>query len=108
MNQEVAILERDTTDSMKGIAAIIIMVHHISFHIKNMPNFFKLIWYIAFPIVGMFFFFSGYGLYTGMKKEGYWNDFFYKRFYRVLLPYLIVATTWIMIELARGGENYSK
>ena len=53
-------LDRTTTNCCKGIAAIIIMLHHISFRVSNLPVYVKPIWYIAFPIVGFFFFMSGF------------------------------------------------
>ena len=34
---------------------MIIMLHHISFRVSNLPVYVKPIWYIAFPIVGFFF-----------------------------------------------------
>ena len=53
---------------------MIIMLHHISFRVSNLPVYVKPIWYIAFPIVGFFFFMSGYGLTCGlMKKKDYKN-----------------------------------
>lgn len=47
-------LNRNTTDCLRGIAAVIIMLHHISFNVANLPIVLKPIWYIAFPIVGFF------------------------------------------------------
>lgn len=41
-------LDRTTTNCCKGIAAIIIMLHHISFRLSNLPVYVKPIWYIAF------------------------------------------------------------
>ena len=65
-------LDRTTTNCCKGIAAIIIMLHHISFRVSNLPVYVKPIWYIAFPIVGFFFFMSGYGLTCGLlQKKNY-------------------------------------
>ena len=49
-------LDKKTTNCCKGIAAVIIMLHHISFKVSNLPIYIKPIWYIAFPIVGFFFF----------------------------------------------------
>lgn len=73
-------LDRTTTNCCKGIAAMIIMLHHISFRVSNLPVYVKPIWYIAFPIVGFFFFMSGYGLTCGLlQKKNYLQGFLSKR-----------------------------
>lgn len=97
-------LKRETTDCIKGAAAILIMLHHISFNIQNLTMPFKLIWYIAFPIVGLFFFFSGYGLYCGLQRTpNYWEHYLSKRVVRVAIPYCIVAGTAATVQIIWGG-----
>ena len=99
-------LDRTTTNCCKGIAAIIIMLHHISFRLSNLPVFVKMIWYIAFPIVGFFFFMSGYGLTCGlMKKKDYLQGFLSKRLSNIFAPYVIVAIVWIGLEIIGGGQT---
>lgn len=95
-------LDRTTTNCCKGIAAIIIMFHHISFRVSNLPVYMKPIWYIAFPIVG-FFFMSGYGLTCGLlQKKNYLQGFLSKRLLNIIAPYVIVAITWIGLEIIWG------
>lgn len=102
-------LDRTTTNCCKGIAAIIIMLHHISFRLSNLPVYVKPIWYIAFPVVGFFFFMSGYGLTCGlMKKKDYLQGFLSKRFSNIVVPYVIVAIVWIGLEIVGGGANTYK
>lgn len=97
-------LDRTTTNCCKGIAAIIIMLHHISFRVSNLPVYVKSIWYIAFPIVGFFFFMSGYGLTCGLlQKKNYLQGFLSKRLLNIIVPYVIVAITWIGLEIIWGG-----
>lgn len=97
-------LDRDTTTCVKGIAAFLIMLHHISFNIVDLPILIKPIWYIAFPIVGLFFFYSGYGLCSGMlTRKNYWKNFLQKRVARVVIPYMIVAGSFLVLEIIRGG-----
>ena len=64
-------LDRTTTNCCKGIAAMIIMLHHISFRVSNLPVYVKPIWYIAFPIVGFFFFYVRlwFDLWVTAKEE---------------------------------------
>ena len=97
-------LDRATTNCCKGIAAIIIMLHHISFRLSNIPMYIKPIWYIAFPIVGFFFFMSGYGLTCGLiQKKNYLRGFLYKRIINIVVPYMMVAFSWIGLEVSVGG-----
>lgn len=96
-------LDRTTTNCCKGIAAIIIMLHHISFRVSNLPVYVKPIWYIAFPIVGFFFFMSGYGLTCGLlQKKNYLQGFLSKRLLNIIAPYVIVVITWIGLEIIWG------
>lgn len=99
-------LDRTTTNCCKGIAAIIIMLHHISFRLSNLPVYVKPIWYIAFPIVGFFFFMSGYGLTCGLlQKKKYLQGFLSKRLLNIIAPYVIVAIVWIGLEIMGGGQT---
>ena len=99
-------LDRTTTNCCKGIAAMIIMLHHISFRVSNLPVYVKPIWYIAFPIVGFFFFMSGYGLTCGLlQKKNYLQGFLPKRLLNIIAPYFIVAITWIGLEIIWGGQT---
>lgn len=80
------------------------MLHHISFRVSNLPVYVKPIWYIAFPIVGFFFFMSGYGLTCGLlQKKNYLQGFLSKRLLNIIVPYVIVAITWIGLEIIWGG-----
>ena len=79
------------------------MLHHISFRVSNLPVYVKPIWYIAFPIVGFFFFMSGYGLTCGLlQKKNYLQGFLSKRLLNIIAPYFIVAITWIGLEIIWG------
>lgn len=99
-------LDRTTTNCCKGIAAMVIMLHHMSFRLSNLPVYVKPIWYIAFPIVGFFFFMSGYGLTCGLlQKKNYLQGFLSKRLLNIIAPYVIVAITWIGLEIIGGGQT---
>ena len=85
---------------------MVIMLHHISFRLSNLPVYVKPIWYIAFPIVGFFFFMSGYGLTCGLlQKKNYLQGFLSKRLLNIIAPYVIVAITWIGLEIIGGGRH---
>lgn len=93
-------LSKDTTVSEKGIAAVMIVFHHISQMIE-LPKYFVIMNYVGFIMVAIFFFISGYGLSYGLEnKEGYLNNFFKKRILSILIPYWVVNTISIIYNLA--------
>lgn len=92
-------LSKETTVSEKGIAAVIIVFHHISQMIE-LPKYFVIMNYVGFIMVAIFFFISGYGLSYGLEnKERYLNGFFKKRILSILIPYWIVNTISIIFNL---------
>ena len=89
-------VSRNTSTTIKGVWAFIILYHHLIYKIPRLPLFVEPFKYIAFPIVATFFFFSGYGLYKGLEKGGekYWDSYFKRRGSRILLPLLVVEGIW--------------
>lgn len=94
-----AYLSKETTVAEKGLAAVIIVFHHIS-QMIDLPKCFVIMNYVGFIMVAIFFFISGYGLSYGLdNKEGYLNNFFKKRILSILIPYWIVNTISIVYNL---------
>ena len=63
---------------------------------------------IGFLFVGVFFFFSGYGLFKSYKnKPNYLNGFLRKRIPVVLVPLYVVNTILTVIVLVTGGTMYN-
>ena len=95
-------LSPEITKSEKGIAAILILLHHLSQRVK-VSGPFLIMGYIGFILVAVFFFISGYGLSYGMRnKQNYLEGFFRKRLLPVLIPYWIVNTIDIIFYLSTG------
>lgn len=63
------------TNSLRGILAILIVVHHFSGYLTN--NYvFSIFNHIGYLIVALFFYLSSYGLMYGVKnKEDYFKNF---------------------------------
>lgn len=86
----------------KGIAAILIVIHHLSQKIEVFGPF-VIIRYIGFILVAIFFFISGYGLTYGVQnKPDYLNSFLRKRILPILIPYWIVNSINIIFYLLKG------
>lgn len=95
-------LSPDTTKKEKGIAAILIVLHHLSQRVK-VSGPFVILGYIGFILVAIFFFISGYGLSYGVQyKRDYLKGFFKRRLLPVLVPYWIVNTVDIVFYLIKG------
>ena len=95
-------LSPDTTKKEKGIAAILIVLHHLSQRVK-VSGPFVILGYIGFILVAVFFFISGYGLSYGVQyKHDYLKGFLRKRLLPVLVPYWIVNTVDIVFYLSGG------
>ena len=93
-----------STSGMKGIMAIMIIFHHISQHVTTgitFSNFNYMGWYI----VSVFFFLSGYGLYTQFTiKDNYLYNFFKKRVFKLLYRYLLLIIIYLIYRVIKG-EN---
>lgn len=91
-------------NSLRGVFALLILIFHIS---KESDPFYPLFHYFSIVVVGAFFFISGFGLMKGyMKDDCYYDSYPKKRFYKVVLPYLIMTLVY-WLYYASTGEHYS-
>lgn len=104
-------LSLKVSKGIQGFCAICIIAHHFvqpfvySGQGAGSLSIFAL---IGFIFVGVFFFFSGYGLFKSYKnKPNYLNGFLRKRLPVVLVPLYIVNTILTVIVLATGGAMYN-
>lgn len=98
-------LDPHLTTREKGIAAILIILHHLSqrvtvFGILSLMN------YVGFILVSVFFFLSGYGLMFGvLYKPNYLDNFFKKRVMTIMIPYWIVNSFKILFDMIYGIKH---
>lgn len=91
-------LLKSDTDSLKGIAAILIVIHHLSKDVVASGPL-SILKYIGIIMVGVFYFVSGYGCIYGLeKKEDYLKTFLRKRILAVMTPYWILLITKLVID----------
>lgn len=97
-------LNKDTSDAIKVVAALMVMFHHYSQYIcinqLSDSIFYKAMSAQAgFIGVAVFFFLSGYGLMESeLKSHLTLKTFIKKRFLKVYLPVLLVTTIWMLIS----------
>ena len=102
-NNEDGYLSLEQTKCVKGICAVLVMIHHIMQVCIDLPLPFQIMNYVGFILVALFFFFSGYGLMSGIqKKNNYLNGFLSRRLLSILVPYWIVNTLYIIFDTCNG------
>lgn len=98
---------RDTTDAIKGVSAILIILHHISWQAANANGI--VIWFyreINLFAVGIFLLFSGYGLSKSIQTKHDCNKLL-KYTTHILSTYLIVFLIKIVFDIANGRMTYN-
>lgn len=102
-------LERDSTDSVKGIFILYVFLCHVKGYIPydvmndSPPNYYfiKLTSYTRQLLVVMFLFYSGYGVMEAIKRKGaaYVNSIPKKRVLTTLLNFDIAVAIFIILDL---------
>lgn len=102
-------MSKDYTTYIRGICALAIMLRHIRITDFAPLNVFD---YLGNPIVGIFFFLSGYGMLTRIKQTGidnYMNGFILKRCVPLFVEYIFVwIFNFVCMFLVSGNFNFLK
>lgn len=102
-------MSKEYTTSLRGVCALAIMLCHIRITNFAPLNVFN---YLGNPIVGIFFFLSGYGMLTRIKKCGidnYMNGFILKRCVPLFVEYIFVWIFYfVCMFLVSGNFNFLK
>ena len=104
------VLSYDVSKAFLGFLSIIIIFHHISqrtcapwLNPKYIQHGLDAFVFVGYFCVAVFFFFSGYGMYTASrKKPDFFRGFFRKRILPVLLPAVIMWLVFFAVEKAKG------
>ena len=77
-----------TSKAIQGFSAVAIILHHLSQDLMKDAGPFEFLSGCGVLFVGIFFFFSGFGLYTSLKtKKDYLKGFLRKRLITILIPF---------------------
>lgn len=102
-------MSKEYTNSLRGVCALAIMLCHIRITNFAPLNVFN---YLGNPIVGIFFFLSGYGMLTRIKQTGidnYMNGFILKRCVPLFVEYIFVWIFYfVCMFLVSGNFNFLK
>ncbi len=103
------VLSYAQTKSFLGFCALIILLHHCSHRtcapwlapgriVHGLDAFV----FLGYLCVAVFFFCSGYGMYTGSRrKEGFFTGY-YKRILKLLFPAVVMWLAFFLIEKGKG------
>lgn len=96
-------LSLTTSKSLLGIVAVLIVLHHLAQLLGNLgmdQGPLACLEYVGVCFVGLFFFFSGYGLlYSKNRKADYFKTFFRKRFPSILVPFYFCIIIFVIFSL---------
>ena len=98
-------LSLDTSKAIQGFAAVAIILHHLSQDLLEKAGPFEFLSECGVIFVGIFFFFSGYGLYTSLKtKQDYLKGFLRKRFVTILIPFYSCIAVFTIASCICGAK----
>ena len=98
-------LSLETSKQIQGFSAVAIIIHHLSQELAEGAGDIAFFQELGVLFVGIFFFFSGYGLYTSLKtKENYLKGFIGKRLAAVLIPFYICNFIFIINSCITGAK----
>lgn len=97
-------LTKNTSNVLKVIAALMVMLHHYSQYVcaNNVSD--SLIYKLlstqgGYLGVAIFFFLSGYGLMESeVKSHLNLLQFFKKRFFKIYIPVILVSAIWVVMS----------
>ncbi len=96
----------DTSKCIQGFAAVAIIIHHLTQNIGPSAGPLAFMSECGVLFVGIFFFFSGYGLYTSLKtKKDYLKSFLKKRYVTILVPFYMCIFVFV-IAACIGGMKF--
>ena len=98
-------LSLERSKVIQGFAAVAIIVHHLSQELAQKAGTIGFFEGLGVLFVGIFFFFSGYGLYTSLKtKENYLKGFLKKRLVTILIPFYMCILVFVAAACICGEK----
>lgn len=95
----------EASKAIQGFAAVAIIIHHLAQELVEDAGPLAFFSELGVLFVGVFFFFSGYGLYTSLKtKTNYLKGFLKKRLVTVLVPFYTCILTFVVAACICGKK----
>ncbi|MBR3462512.1 MAG: acyltransferase [Clostridiales bacterium] len=98
-------LSLDKAKAVQGFAAVAVILHHLAQELAGNAGAIGFFNELGVLFVGIFFFFSGYGLYTSLNtKENYLKGFLKKRFVTILIPFYMCIIVFTVAACICGTK----
>ena len=98
-------LSLDKAKAIQGFAAVAVILHHLAQELAGNAGAIGFFNELGVLFVGIFFFFSGYGLYTSLNtKENYLKGFLKKRFVTILIPFYMCIIVFTVAACICGTK----
>lgn len=99
----------DSSKAILGICSVLIVLHHVSQGLAAQAGALHCLENIGVGFVGIFFLFSGYGLFKSkMNKENYLKGFLKKRMPTILIPFYVMTLIFFGYSLIMGAKYEGK
>lgn len=96
-------LSLQQTLPIRGFLSLLIVFHHLAQRFPILFYKYPIFQNIGFLIVGIFFFYSGYGLvYSFITKKDYMKTFVVKRIFSLYLPFVLVNIFTVLFQIGTG------
>lgn len=104
-NAQLLTFDREKTLPMRGVLALLIVLHHFFCQMPNGYQPKEFFVYLGATIVAIFFFISGYGLTVQylIKGKNYFNGFIKKRLLKLIVPLVI---TIVVYKIVTNNYNF--
>ena len=104
--QYVGSFSKEATLPLRGLLALLIVLHHLSQRLTYMIPEESVVNYLrdfncwGVPVVSVFFFMSGYGIMKSYQRRGkdYLNNFFSGRLCKIMIPFIICCLVYIPLN----------
>ncbi|MCQ2483608.1 MAG: acyltransferase [Clostridia bacterium] len=96
----------EASKAIQGLCAVSIIIHHLAQDLMEKAGVLSKFSEFGVLFVGVFFFFSGYGLYTSLKtKKNYLKGFLKKRLTIILVPFYVCISVFV-VSACICGEKF--
>lgn len=98
-------LSLQQTVPIRGFLSLLIIFHHLAQRFPILFFRYPVFRNIGFLIVGIFFFYSGYGLiYSFISKKDYMKNFVIKRIFSLYLSFVLINIVTILFRIGIGSK----
>lgn len=102
------VLDKSSTNSIKGVLPILIILHHCAFFVPNVSEQLTILHQLGGYVVGSFMFISAYGMFKQIDKISSQSfvQFLQGRLSKVIVPFFIISLLFQLVVLMYGDWSF--